>query len=268
MQCTDLAPQMLEYLAGTLPDDRLAEIRAHLAECAACRDEVDATAELWNELGAAPAPRPESARMRARFDAALQGYIDGQAESRVLTAAGVRRPSWAWQPWVQFAGAAALLVLGIGLGRLVTVPQSANADIALLREELRDTRQMVTLSLLQQQSASERLKGVTTSGQIEQPGAEVVTALVETLRHDPNVNVRLASVDALRRFGGRDTVRKSVIDALPAQDSPLVQIAMVDFILESAGPEAKAVLQRLAEDMMLNQAVRARAASGLQRVGL
>ena len=270
MQCTDLGPQMLEYLAGTLPDDRLAEIRAHLAECAACRDDVDASAELWNELGAAPAPRPESARMRARFDAALQGYIDGQTESRVLTALKPSRPSWQSQPWLQFAGAAALLVLGVALGRFVTSAPSPqpNSEIALLREELRDTRQMVTLSLLQQQSASERLKGVTTSSQLEQPSTEVVSALLETLKRDPNVNVRLASVDALRRFGNRDAVRKSVVEALPEQDSPLVQIAMVDFILESAGPEARSVLQRLVEDMMLNQAVRDRAARGLQRVGL
>ena len=267
MQCTDLAPQMLEYLAGTLPDDRLAEIRAHLTECAACRDEVDATAELWNELGASPSPRPESARMRARFDAALQGYIDGQMESRVSAVAALRRPSWQWQPWLQFAGAAGVLVLGIGLGRFATAPQ-ANPDIALLREELRDTRQMVTLSLLQQQSASERLKGVTTSGQLEQPSTEVVTALVDTLRRDPNVNVRLASVDALRRFSSREVVRKSVIEALPQQESPLVQIAMVDFILEAAGPETRSVLQKLAEDMMLNQAVRARAERGLKQVGL
>jgi hypothetical protein len=267
MQCTDLGPQMLEYLAGTLPDDRLAEIRAHLTECAACRDEVDATAELWNELGASPSPPPESARMRARFDAALQGYIDGQTESRVSAVAALRRPSGQWQPWVQFAGAAAVLVLGVGLGRFIAAPQ-ANPDIALLREELRDTRQMVTLSLLQQQSASERLKGVTTSGQLEQPSTEVVTALVDTLRRDPNVNVRLASVDALRRFSGREVVRKSVIEALPQQESPLVQIAMVDFILEAAGPETRSVLQKLAEDMMLNQAVRARAERGLKQVGL
>ena len=270
MKCADLGPQMLEYLAGTLPDDRLAEIRAHLAECAACRDDVDASAELWNELGAAPAPRPESARMRARFDAALQGYIDGQTESRVLTALRPSRPSWQSQPWLQFAGAAALLVLGVALGRFVvsTPSQQPTSEIALLREELRDTRQMVTLSLLQQQSASERLKGVTTSSQLEQPSTEVVSALLETLKRDPNVNVRLASVDALRRFGNRDAVRKSVVEALPEQESPLVQIAMVDFILESAGPEAKTVLQRLVEDMMLNQAVRDRAARGLQRVGL
>src|SRR4030095_12369426 len=99
MQCTDLGPQMLEYLAGTLPDDRLAEIRAHLAECAACRDDVDASAAPWDALGAAPAPRPESARMRARFDAALQGYIDGQTESRVLTALQASRPAWRSRAW-------------------------------------------------------------------------------------------------------------------------------------------------------------------------
>src|SRR4030095_519349 len=245
----------LEYLAGTLPDDRLADIRAHLSECAACRDDVDASAELWNELGAAPAPRPESSRRRARFDAALQGYIDGQTESRVLTALKPPRPSWQSQPWLQFAGAAALLVLGVALGRVVisTPSPQPNSEIALLREELRDTRQMVTLSLLQQQSASERLKGVTTSSLLEQPSTEVVSALLETLKRDPNVNVRLASVDALGRFGNRDAFRKSVVEARPEQESPLVQIAMVDFILESAGPEARSVLQRLVEDMMLNQ---------------
>ena len=269
MQCTDLGPEMLEYLAGTLPDDRLAEIQAHLAQCQACRDDLDATAEMWGELGAAPAPRPESARMRARFDAALQGYIDGQAESRVATMAEGRRPAVRWQTWIQLSGAAALVIIGVGIGRLVPAPPSPQeSEMALLREELRNTRQMVTLSLLQQQSASERLKGVTTSSQLERPGTEVVSALLDTLKHDPNVNVRLASVDALRRFGSRDVVRQGVVEALPVQESPLVQVAMVDFLLEAAGPDVKNVLRRLAEDMMLNQAVRARAERGLQQVGL
>ena len=127
---------------------------------------------------------------------------------------------------------------------------------------------MVALSLLQQQSASDRLKGVSTSSQLERPGSEVVSALLDTLKHDPNVNVRLASVDALRRFSGRDAVREGVVEALPRQESPLVQIAMVDFILEAAGPDVKSVLQQLADDMMLNQAVRARAERGLRQVGL
>jgi hypothetical protein len=127
---------------------------------------------------------------------------------------------------------------------------------------------MVTLSLLQQQSASERLKGVTSSSQIEQPGREVVSALIETLRNDSNVNVRLASVDALRRFGGRETVRRDVVAALPQQDSPLVQIALIDFLLEAQGPDAAMTLRRIAKDMMFDKAVRARAERGLRQVGL
>jgi len=266
MQCDDLAPRVLDYLAGTLPDDELAAIRAHLTQCQACREEMDTTAELWGELSTVAAPRPDSARMRARFDAALQGYMDGQNEPVVRAAA--RPPVWWLQPWVQLTGAAAVLLIGIGLGRVLTLVPSSSSEIAELRQELRDTRQMVTLSLLQQQSASERLKGVTSSSQLEQPGSEVVSALVETLRHDPNVNVRLASVDALRRFGGRDAVRRDVVAALPQQESPLVQIALIDFLLEAQGPEAASVLRRLADDMMLDKAVRDRAARGLRQVGL
>jgi hypothetical protein len=168
---------------------------------------------------------------------------------------------------MQAAAAAALLVVGVGAGRLVSMPPQTDPEIALLRQELRDTRQMVTLSLLQQQSASERLKGVTWSSQIEQPGGEVVSALIETLRHDQNVNVRLASVDALRRFGGRAAVRGSVVDALSQQESPLVQMALIDFIVETQGPDAVMVLRRLADDMMLDMTVRARARRGLQQVG-
>ncbi len=128
MQCDDLGPRMLDYLAGALSDDELSAIRAHLTQCETCRDEVDATAELWGELGAVTAPRPDSARMRARFDAALQGYIDGQ--SAPAARAGRLPLAWREQPWVQLAGAAAVLVVGVALGRFVTQPPPSNPEIA------------------------------------------------------------------------------------------------------------------------------------------
>ena len=67
-------------------------------------------------------------------------------------------------------------------------------------------REMLMLSLMQQQSATERLRGVSGSMQIDQPGTEIVRALLETFMHDPNVNVRLACgrrAAAVQRAGRR-----------------------------------------------------------------
>ena len=127
-------------------------------------------------------------------------------------------------------------------------------------------RQLLTLSLMQQASASDRLKGVASTVQIDQPGMEVVQALLDTLKHDANVNVRLASIDALRRFGDREAVRHGALDAVPRQTSPLVQIALIDFLAEVAGRESSATLRSLAEDARLDRVVRDRAASALKRV--
>jgi len=73
-------------------------------------------------------------------------------------------------------------------------------------------KQMVMLSLLKQQSASERLRGVNWSYQIEQPDEQVLSALLRALDSDPNVNVRLAAVDALQQFARRALVKKGLLD--------------------------------------------------------
>src|SRR5678810_726677 len=93
-------------------------------------------------------------------------------------------------------------------------------------------RQMVALSLMQQQSASERLKGVNWSYQLQQPGNDVLRALLDTLIHDSNVNARLATVDALRQFGDKPVVRRGLIDAMTRGDSPMVRVALIDLAVD------------------------------------
>ena len=127
-------------------------------------------------------------------------------------------------------------------------------------------RQMVALSLLQQQSASERLKGVSWSNQLDQPGAEVLSALLDTLMHDPNVNVRLAAIDALKKFGDRQTVRRGVLQALEEQDSPLVQIALIDLVVEIQAKESLDTLRKLTTNTALHEAVRKRAEWGIEQL--
>jgi hypothetical protein len=82
------------------------------------------------------------------------------------------------------------------------------------------------------------------------------------------VNVRLASVDALRRFSAQEAVRRETVRALADPSFPLVQIALIDFMVETKDKEAIDVLQRLSEDQAVNEAVRGRAAWGVEQLNL
>jgi hypothetical protein len=136
-------------------------------------------------------------------------------------------------------------------------------ELAELRSELSDTRQMVALSLMQQQSATDRLKGVNWSYRLQEPSADVMRALLDTLMHDSNVNVRLATVDALRQFGKQPVVRRGLIEAMTRQESPMVQIALIDLAVDLHEKESIGTLRELTQDQNLDPAVRDRAQKGL-----
>ena len=229
-------------------------------------EDLDAT---WRMLGGIDAPAPKSERMRARLDAVIDA---------VEHAAPVAPPRWfgrhgidARFSAVRGFAAAAILLVGVAIGRFVipegTGSANSSSEIAAMRSEMRELREMVSLSLMQQQSATDRLKGVTWTGQLDRPSGEVISALLDALMHDPNVNVRLATIDALERFASREDVRRAAIEAVDHQMSPLVQIALIDFLVKTNERQSAPMLRRLVQDPQVNEAVRSRAAWGLQQLG-
>ena len=125
----------------------------------------------------------------------------------------------------------------------------------------------LALSLLQDQSASSRLRGVTYSYQMTQPDRDVAQALLHAVSHDTNVNVRLSAVDALAKFAGDPEVRKALADSLAVQDSPLVQVALIDLLVQLHAREGVPVILKLSQDKDANEAVRQRAVSALEKLG-
>lgn len=123
-------------------------------------------------------------------------------------------------------------------------------------------RQLVALSLMQQQSATDRLEGVNWAYRVQKSDTEVVSALLNTVREDTSVNVRLAAVDALKPFAkGSPLVRKALIQSLVKQDSPMVEIALVDLLVDLREPSAVVPMKKLSEDSKQPSEVRERARS-------
>ncbi len=235
------------------------ELAEHMTGCPACRNEASRISALWQSLGLFPLEEP-SGQVRERFYEMLGAYQQGQAS------VGPRKT----YGWWQIAAAAALLTVGLGIGYIVHGNGQPPGDISQLREEVANMKQLVALSLMQQQSAGDRLRGVSWSYQVEPSDTEVLNALVTAVNHDPNVNVRLAAVDALRPFTGSPsthvTARNAVVQALPKQTAPIVQVALIDFLAELKERNAAPELRRLVSDPDIDSGVRKRAEWALERM--
>ena len=263
MNCEKAREHFADDLAGTLEPAAAADFRSHLLECRACREEAEHMRTTWTSLESIPEPDP-GPEMRTRFYQMLDAYQQGRRE------AAAPRAWWNWwpqQPALQFALSLGLLCAGLVGGHLATVREHANPEISQLRGEIHNMRQLVTLSLLQQQSASDRLQGVTWSYRAEQSDTEVLSALLHTVNQDQSVNVRLAAVDALRNFGDSPVARKGLVQSLSKQTSPLIQIAIIDLLVELKERPAASALRFLLESSGLDANVKKRIVQALQQIG-
>jgi anti-sigma factor RsiW len=233
MNCQRFREMIPDRLAGELPAESLREFSAHLQSCADCRLEWGQLQTAWDSLGGLPDAEPGPA-LRSRFYAMLaeeKRRIAGAERKTLFVRVDRWLASW-WprRPATQFLTAVAVLAVGIAVGtRLGTAPRS-DADIAQLRDEVQQMNQMVSLSLIGQSSSSERLRGVNWSTRVAEPSDALLTSLTNTLNSDPNVNVRIAAVDALAVFRDEPGVVDALTLALKRETSPLVQIALIDLL--------------------------------------
>jgi anti-sigma factor RsiW len=259
MKCEQISELLPDYLQGYLSLDQRHTVEEHLEHCADCSEEV----VVWRKLSLLPVEQPSPAS-RARFEAVLQAYQAGRSNQPADNSEW-RKSSSAWNvfhwlrsPLGAAAWSVALLAIGVYAGLHMSGPKPPSPDLAAVQSELTSMKQLVVLSMLQQQSASERLQGVTWSTREEQLDPQVLSALLHTLRHDGSVDVRLASLDALSRHGRQPQVHKGILDSLQQEQSPLVQVALIDLLLEWRDRDAAQRLQQLEQSPNLNPTVRQR----------
>ena len=270
---TDLLP---DFLAGTFDETERNTIQSHLQSCSSCRQEYESLSSLWNSLGVLPEEHP-GPQMRDRFNAMLAAYEQGlrhrSTRASVLDAIDTFVAKlWPRRPAVQFGIALLMLVIGGVVGSRIdrtgepATNPGTKLEIAQLHGEVRAIRGMLAISLMQQQSASDRLKGVSMGSQIVEKDPRVTQSLLDALRYDPSVNVRLAALDALSGAMDESDVRKTLVNTLSTQSSPLVQLAMVELVVESREKGALDTFNKMKNDPKVNKAVRTRIQQGIQQL--
>lgn len=233
MNCENAKERLTGWLSNQLTASERKAIDNHLAECPDCQQEFETDKELWQLLGKAVVVPEPSGAMREGFYAMLDNYKKTEAKrSRNSWQDFVEKFQQWWTPQLalRVAYSACLLSIGLFVGYWLNRPQDVKMEA--LTTEVQQMRQMMMLSLIENPSASERLKAVSYTKEITEVDDKVLQALFTTLNNDPNVNVRLVTLEALAELAHDPKVRQGLVLSLSKQESPLVQVALADVMVK------------------------------------
>jgi hypothetical protein len=158
----------------------------------------------------------------------------------------------------KLAFASVTLVLGFLGGYLLFPSPSSNKEVAELKGEVLEMKEMVMLSLLERESATERLKAVSLTNEMSSVSNKVTNALLQTLNNDENINVRLEALEALRPFVYDSRIRAELVRSIAKQESPLVQIALAELMVQMQEKSSVKELQKILKRERTPQEVKKR----------
>lgn len=130
-------------------------------------------------------------------------------------------------PKLAFASIA--LILGFFSGYLLKPADSQQVE--QLSQQVTDLKEMMMFSLLEKESATDRLKAVNLTSEMSTVSSNVTSALLQTLNQDENINVRLAALDMLKPYVRDNRVREELVRSIAMQESPLVQLALAELMV-------------------------------------
>lgn len=265
MNTNHVSEHLLAYVSDDLDDYRKRTVEQHLSACPECKNELVSLQQVWTDLGTLPEQQP-SESLRARVYGMIDTFERGKNQMRTQGASPWKYFFQFKNPAIQFGLAAALLLVGGLAGYQLRVERSNQNQLSQLQHQVKDMNRLLTISLLQQTSASERLRGVSLSYGPGSADPEVISALLHALKYDANVNVRLAALDALSDEVSQQKVQDEIVKALPKQNSPLVQIAIIDLLLQSHSREVAGILRQMLQDPKTNINVKEHIQKNIQAV--
>lgn len=274
MNCERVRERMIEWLDGRLDPATATELKAHVDRCSGCQRELAASRQMINLLEVPAPARPSPALRRGVLAAIEAEKDDAHKAGRVAPNPPPRAAGWLhWlttSPLGQLAlpiMGCALLAFGFVVGRHTGNPAAAPAvasapatqqDIAALKSQMDSVGQLVNYTLQRQQNSStnQRMEGVLMTASLRKPDRQAIDSLIGTVALDPSANVRLSAVQALYADAGQEVVRTAIEVSLPREQSPLVQLAMIDFLTAAKDHDARPILEKLSANEAADPNVR------------
>lgn len=164
----------------------------------------------------------------------------------------------------RLAFASITLIIGFLGGYLWFPSPSSSKEVSELKSEVLAMKEMMMLSLLERESATERLKAVSLTSEMASVSDKVTNALLQTLNNDENINVRLEALEALKPFVRDSRIRSELVRSIGKQESPLVQVALAELMVELQEKSSVKELQKIIKSDRTPQEIKKRIAESIK----
>lgn len=237
-----------DYLKGNLSRDQRQEVEKLLERGEIDLIEFRAMEELYADLKQIQSPEP-GAGMSQRFYAMLEKEKQAQKKdlSQLIKEKLFRLVEQFTLP--KLAYAVVLLMAGGWAGSSLS---ENSQEVYQLQSQVQDMRQMMMITMLEGPSATDRIKAVNISSELNTADEKAIRALLFTLNNDPSVNVRVHAIEALKRWSEDERVRKGLITAISRQQSPVVIVELADTMIELELKNSAGELEKLLQERQLD----------------
>jgi hypothetical protein len=232
----------------------------------------DIEKQIWDKLGNIETPQPNP-EMKTRFYDMLDTFKEESKQQKVGSwsiALEKTKGFFTQKPTFNWSYALILVVLSGGIGYFIGKPNQevlANQEeVKRLSTEMQDMKQMMMLSMLENPTATERMKAVSYTQELKTVDDQVIDALLMTLNNDENENVRIITVEALVELAHYPKVREGLVQSLVKQESPLVQVALADAMVKLQDKGSVNQMKKLLQKQNLNKAVKTKLEKSIKAI--
>lgn len=261
MEEEKLESLLIDYIDGKLTEADRAVVEKELA----INPRAAKLLSELNELMAAMNSQQEllpTGSLKINFERLLKEEMTMQHPPVKLGGKQVMFSSFAWR----VAAAVVLVMVGVAIGYWINRTQQREQELADLKQEMLEMKQAMMTKLNNDQSASQRMLGVSAAYQLESADDDIVQALVIAMNEDPSSNVRLAALEALGKFSHEPKVHEALVKSLSLQKDPIVQIPLIQLLVKMKEKGVVKELQRIADDEGTMKAVKDEAYSGILKL--
>lgn len=158
--------------------------------------------------------------------------------------------------WMLAAAGIALFILGWFSASWIGNPAAGTRQLADLSVEVRDLKETLVLTMMNQTSAVERIKAVNMVSEFETTNTNIIENLFKALNTDNNDNVRLLALETLLKYSDNPDVRQGIVNSITMQTSPMIQLRLTEVMVALDEKRAADEFKKLLEDPSLNYTVR------------